>query len=49
MPSPIPKPPGVFLLGNVKDVDAANPWNSFNKLAAKYRKSFSVSHAQPNR
>ncbi|CAK44356.1 bifunctional P-450:NADPH-P450 reductase [Aspergillus awamori] len=37
MPSPIPKPPGVFLLGNVKDVDAANPWNSFNKLAAKYR------------
>ncbi|PWY80427.1 cytochrome P450 [Aspergillus sclerotioniger CBS 115572] len=37
MSSPIPKPPGVFLLGNVRDVNTSNPWNSFNKLAAKYR------------
>ncbi|PWY92145.1 cytochrome P450 [Aspergillus heteromorphus CBS 117.55] len=37
MASSIPKPPGIFLLGNLFDVNASNPWNSFNKLATKYR------------
>ncbi|PYH97420.1 cytochrome P450 [Aspergillus ellipticus CBS 707.79] len=37
MASSIPKPPGVFLLGNLFDVNTSNPWNSFNKIAAKYR------------
>ncbi|PYH75955.1 cytochrome P450 [Aspergillus uvarum CBS 121591] len=37
MPSAIPKPPGVFLLGNLFDVNSGNPWMSFNKLSTKYR------------
>jgi hypothetical protein len=36
MPSPIPKPPGVPLLGNIFDIDPSNTWVSLKKLADKY-------------
>jgi hypothetical protein len=36
MPSPIPQPPGIPLLGNIFDVDPNNTWVSLKKLAEKY-------------
>lgn len=36
MSTPIPKPPGVPLLGNISDVDPANTWVSLQKLWEKY-------------
>ena len=36
MPTPIPQPKGVPLLGNIFDVDTNNTWWSLRKLAEKY-------------
>lgn len=36
MPTPIPGPPGLPILGNVLDVNPNETWNSLNKLAAQY-------------
>ncbi|KAI0390721.1 cytochrome P450 [Xylariaceae sp. FL0594] len=36
MSQPIPQPPGVPLLGNIKDVDPENTWWSLKKLIEKY-------------
>lgn len=38
MPSEIPQPPGVPLLGNVFDINPNETWNSLNKLAKEYGK-----------
>lgn len=38
MPTEIPSPPGVPILGNVFDVDPNKTWNSLNNLAKKYGK-----------
>ncbi|KAL2863267.1 putative cytochrome P450 [Aspergillus lucknowensis] len=43
MPSPIPHPKGLPVLGNLFDLDAKNPWGSFNRLAAQHRPIFKVS------
>ncbi|KKK24988.1 hypothetical protein ARAM_007504 [Aspergillus rambellii] len=43
MPSPIPQPKGLPILGNLFDLDGNNPWGSFNKLAAQYRPIFKIS------
>jgi hypothetical protein len=48
MPTPIPGPPGVPLLGNVFDVNPNETWNSLNKLAKQFGKSnqkSQISHA----
>lgn len=37
MPTPIPKPKGLPILGNLFDLDSNNPWGSFNKLSTNYR------------
>ncbi|KAA8642959.1 hypothetical protein EYZ11_001084 [Aspergillus tanneri] len=42
MPSPIPRPKGLPVLGNLFDLDSNNPWGSFNKLATNYRPIFKV-------
>ncbi|KAB8203894.1 cytochrome P450 [Aspergillus parasiticus] len=42
MPSPIPKPKGVPILGNLFDLDGKNTWGSFNKLAKDYRPIFKI-------
>ncbi|KAL3463693.1 cytochrome P450 [Aspergillus heterothallicus] len=34
MPSPIPQPKGLPVVGNLFDLDSKNPWGSFNKIAA---------------
>ncbi|RDW92808.1 putative cytochrome P450 [Aspergillus mulundensis] len=34
MPTPIPQPKGLPVLGNLFALDSKNPWGSFNKLAA---------------
>jgi len=39
MTTPIPKPPGVPLLGNIFDVNPANTWWSLKTLADKYGQS----------
>ena len=36
MPTKIPGPPGIPLLGNVFDIDPNETWNSLNKLAKQY-------------
>lgn len=36
MTTPIPRPPGVPLLGNIFDVDPKNTWVSLKKLADQY-------------
>jgi len=36
MSQPIPQPPGIPLLGNIKDVDPNNTWWSLKKLIEKY-------------
>ncbi|KAB8234802.1 hypothetical protein ETB97_001816 [Aspergillus alliaceus] len=43
MPSPIPKPKGVPILGNLFDISGSNAWGSFNKLAKDYRPIFKIS------
>ncbi|KAL4781089.1 cytochrome P450 [Aspergillus varians] len=35
MPSPIPQPKGLPILGNLFALDSKNPWASFNKLATQ--------------
>ncbi|KAK4694135.1 hypothetical protein P7C71_g3401, partial [Lecanoromycetidae sp. Uapishka_2] len=42
MSTPIPRPPGVFLLGNIFDVDPSNTWVSLKKLADKYGPIFKI-------
>ncbi|KAI1125399.1 cytochrome P450 [Nemania abortiva] len=42
MSQPIPQPPGLPLLGNVKDVDPSNTWLSLKKLAEKYGEIFQI-------
>ncbi|KAI1825623.1 cytochrome P450 [Xylaria intraflava] len=42
MSQPIPQPPGVPLLGNIKDVDPKNTWGSLKKLAEKYGEIFQI-------
>ncbi|MCJ1359354.1 MAG: hypothetical protein MMC33_009356 [Icmadophila ericetorum] len=42
MPTPIPKPPGVPLLGNIFDIDPSNTWGSLKKLADKYGPIFKI-------
>jgi hypothetical protein len=36
MPTEIPGPPGVPVLGNIFDVNPNETWNSLNNLASKY-------------
>ncbi|KAI2468130.1 bifunctional P-450:NADPH-P450 reductase [Annulohypoxylon bovei var. microspora] len=42
MSHPIPKPPGVPLLGNVFDIDTGNTWDSLRGLAERYGEIFQV-------
>ncbi|KAK1141320.1 hypothetical protein N8T08_009227 [Aspergillus melleus] len=42
MPTPIPKPKGLPILGNLFDLDGNNPWGSFNKLSTNYRPIFKI-------
>ncbi|KAL8701646.1 MAG: hypothetical protein Q9201_004803 [Fulgogasparrea decipioides] len=42
MTTPIPKPPGVPLLGNIFDVDPSNTWVSLQKLWEKYGEIFKI-------
>ncbi|KAI0975564.1 cytochrome P450 [Xylaria arbuscula] len=42
MSQPIPQPPGLPLLGNIKDVDPSNTWRSLKKLAEKYGEIFQI-------
>ncbi|KHO01625.1 cytochrome P450 [Metarhizium album ARSEF 1941] len=42
MPQPIPRPPGVPLLGNIFTIDARNTWASLNKLSEEYGEIFQV-------
>ncbi|KAL7797425.1 cytochrome P450 [Trichoderma ceciliae] len=41
-PIPIPKPPGVPLLGNIFDVKPGNTWDSLRKLSDKYGEIFQI-------
>ncbi|KAI1433346.1 cytochrome P450 [Xylaria sp. CBS 124048] len=42
MSQPIPQPPGLPLLGNIKDVDPKNTWGSLKKLSEKYGEIFQI-------
>ncbi|KAK3988762.1 cytochrome P450 [Cladorrhinum sp. PSN332] len=42
MSTPIPQPPGLPLLGNIKDVDPSNTWWSLKTLAEKYGEIFKI-------
>ncbi|KAJ5579549.1 uncharacterized protein N7459_005534 [Penicillium hispanicum] len=42
MPSEIPAPPGVPILGNIFDVNPNETWNSLNKLAKQYGPIFKI-------
>ncbi|KAI8631698.1 cytochrome P450 [Xylariaceae sp. FL1651] len=42
MSQPIPRPPGLPLVGNIKDVDPNNTWWSLKKLAEKYGEIFQI-------
>ncbi|KAM7198892.1 Cytochrome P450 [Naviculisporaceae sp. PSN 640] len=42
MSTPIPKPPGVPLLGNIRDIDPSNTWWSLKTLAEKYGEIFQI-------
>ncbi|KAM7184872.1 Cytochrome P450 [Rhypophila sp. PSN 637] len=42
MSTPIPKPPGVPLLGNIRDIDPSNTWWSLKGLAEKYGEIFQI-------
>ncbi|KAI2643375.1 cytochrome P450 [Xylaria nigripes] len=42
MSQPIPQPPGLPLLGNIRDIDPKNTWWSLKTLAEKYGEIFQV-------
>ncbi|KAI1760222.1 bifunctional P-450:NADPH-P450 reductase [Hypoxylon sp. FL1150] len=42
MPTAIPQPPGVPLIGNVFDVDPNNTWKSLRELSEKYGEIFQI-------
>ncbi|KAI0401675.1 cytochrome P450 [Xylaria palmicola] len=42
MSQPIPQPPGLPILGNIKDVDSSNTWWSLKTLAEKYGEIFQI-------
>ena len=42
MSQPIPQPPGLPLLGNIKDVDPSNTWWSLKTLSEKYGEIFQI-------
>ncbi|KAH9905443.1 cytochrome P450 [Xylariomycetidae sp. FL2044] len=42
MSHPIPRPPGVPLVGNIFDVDPSNTWASLKKLAENYGEIFQI-------
>ncbi|KAH6679872.1 bifunctional P-450:NADPH-P450 reductase [Plectosphaerella plurivora] len=42
MPQPIPRPPGVPILGNIFDVDTNNTWASLKKLSETYGEIFQI-------
>ncbi|KAI1328224.1 cytochrome P450 [Xylariaceae sp. FL0255] len=42
MSQPIPRPPGLPLLGNISDVDPSNTWLSLKKLSEKYGEIFQI-------
>lgn len=42
MSTPIPRPPGVPLLGNIFDVDPSNTWASLKKLSETYGEIFQI-------
>ncbi|KAH6606158.1 cytochrome p450 [Trichoderma cornu-damae] len=42
MSTPIPKPPGVPLLGNIFDVKPSNTWSSLRSLSDKYGEIFQI-------
>ncbi|KAI0190505.1 cytochrome P450-like protein [Xylaria flabelliformis] len=42
MSQPIPQPPSLPILGNIKDIDPNNTWWSLKKLAEKYGEIFQV-------
>ncbi|TGJ83178.1 hypothetical protein E0Z10_g5580 [Xylaria hypoxylon] len=42
MSQPIPQPPGLPLLGNIKDIDPNNTWSSLKKLSEKYGEIFQI-------
>ncbi|KAI0522059.1 cytochrome P450 [Xylaria bambusicola] len=42
MSQPIPQPPGLPLLGNIKDVDPNNTWWSLKTLSEKYGEIFQI-------
>ncbi|KAI1271749.1 cytochrome P450 [Xylaria sp. FL0933] len=42
MSQPIPQPPGLPILGNIKDVDPNNTWWSLKTLAEKYGEIFQI-------
>ncbi|KAL4867085.1 hypothetical protein BDV12DRAFT_171930 [Aspergillus spectabilis] len=42
MPTPIPSPKGLPVLGNLFDLDSKNPWGSFNRLAKGQRPIFKL-------
>lgn len=42
MPTPIPQPSGLPLVGNVLDVDPNNPWASLKKLSEKHGEIFQI-------
>ncbi|KAL2267978.1 hypothetical protein VTJ83DRAFT_2824 [Remersonia thermophila] len=43
MSTPIPRPPGIPLLGNIFDIDPNNTWWSLKTLAEKYGEIFQIS------
>ncbi|KAG8426494.1 hypothetical protein J3459_006733 [Metarhizium acridum] len=42
MPQPIPRPPGVPLLGNIFSITPSNTWASLNKLSEEYGEIFKI-------
>ncbi|KAK2027071.1 cytochrome P450 [Colletotrichum zoysiae] len=42
MPTPIPQPPGIPLLGNIFDIDPKNTWSSLKKLSKQYGEIFQI-------
>ncbi|KAK2049354.1 cytochrome P450 [Colletotrichum somersetense] len=42
MPTPIPQPPGIPLLGNIFDIDPKNTWSSLKKLSEQYGEIFQI-------
>lgn len=42
MPQPIPRPPGVPLLGNIFNITPSNTWASLNKLSEEYGEIFQI-------